>query len=178
MQFAGIGLMAAAVTGIGFYAAENIRIRFEVLQLFRRMISQLQVRILQNKDPLPEALMQVGSWFEHQQKGTMKEAGRMFVRVSSRMNMEYQKTFGAIWKEDLLHLAGHMPLKEEDLRDLLELGENLGYSDRLTQEKTIAFYQEQTEASIEEIKKEMDIRMKLYRSLGAAAGLFLAVILI
>lgn len=174
----GIGLMAAAVIGVGFFTAERIRVRFEILQIFRKMISQLQVYILHSNDPLPDALLQLGGWFEEQQKGILKEPGRVFVRVSERMNKEYQKTFGEIWREELLYMAGHVSLKTGDLRNLLELGENLGCSDRLMQEKTIAFYQERTESTIEEMKREMDVRMKLCRSLGAAAGLFLFTVLI
>ena len=174
----GIGLMAAAVTGAGFFAAERIGMRFEILQILRRMVIQLQARILHSNDPLPEALIQVGSWFEQQQNGKRKEPGRMFLRIAGRAGAEYRKPFGEIWKEELLHMTGNVPLREEDVRSLLELGENLGYADRVMQERTITFYLERTEASMEMMKKEMDTRMKLYRSLGAAAGLFLIVVLL
>ena len=56
-------------------------------------------------------------------------------------------------------------------------GENLGYADKKTQERTILFYLEQADDSLAFLKKEMESRTKLYRSLGMAAGLFILVLL-
>ena len=55
-------------------------------------------------------------------------------------------------------------------------GENLGYADKKTQERTILFYLEQADDSLAFLKKEMESRTKLYRSLGMAAGLFILVL--
>lgn len=55
-------------------------------------------------------------------------------------------------------------------------GENLGYADKTTQERTILFYLEQADDSLDFLKKETESRTKLYRSLGMAAGLFILVL--
>ena len=49
-------------------------------------------------------------------------------------------------------------------------------TDKKTQERTILFYLEQADDSLAFLKKEMESRTKLYRSLGMAAGLFILVL--
>ena len=67
-------------------------------------------------------------------------------------------------------------MRNEDLQALRSLGENLGYADKTTQERTILFYLEQADDSLDFLKKETESRTKLYRSLGMAAGLFILVL--
>lgn len=178
MRYVGIILMAGAVTGVGWYGAGMIRMKLEVLLIFRRMISHLKDRILYGNDPLPEALLHVGTWFEHQQRGRFKEPGKLLLRIAKRMDEEHTKIFGEIWEEEVRAMVKKTPMAEGDLRNLLELGENLGYADRMMQERMITFYLERAEASIDAMKMETETKSKLYRSLGAAAGLFLIVVLI
>ena len=116
--------------------------------------------------------------FEHQQRGRLKEPGKLLVRIAERMDKEHTAIFREIWEEEVRSLVKKTPMAEGDLRNLLELGENLGYADRVMQERTIAFYLERAETSVDAIKAEIETKMKLYRSLGAAAGLFLIVVLI
>ena len=178
MRYAGIVLMAGAVTGAGWYGAGIIRMKLEVLLIFRRMISHLKDRILYGNDPLPEALLHVGTWFEHQQIGRLKEPGKLLVRIAERMDKEHTAIFREIWEEEVKAMIKKTPMAEGDLRNLLEIGENLGYADRVMQERMIAFYLERVEASIDAMRTETETKTKLYRSLGAAAGLFLIVVLI
>ena len=62
-------------------------------------------------------------------------------------------------------------------KNLLALGENLGYAHKDMQERTLLFYLEETDGSIGFLKREMESRTKLYRCLGMAAGLFLMVVM-
>ena len=55
-------------------------------------------------------------------------------------------------------------------------GEKSRLRGKKTQERTILFYLEQADDSLAFLKKEMESRTKLYRSLGMAAGLFILVL--
>ncbi len=70
-----------------------------------------------------------------------------------------------------------VPLEAGDHKNLLALGENLGYAHKDMQERTLLFYLEETDGSIGFLKREMESRTKLYRCLGMAAGLFLMVVM-
>ena len=104
------------------------------------------------------------------------EAGHFFLRVEKRMEEEAGKAFAEIWKEEMEKFPDDLPLRKQDLEALQVLGENLGYADKKTQERTILFYLEQADDSLAFLKKEMESRTKLYRSLGMAAGLFILVL--
>lgn len=69
------------------------------------------------------------------------------------MEEERGKSFSEIWKEELDRLPEDLPMRNEDLQALRSLGENLGYADKTTQERTILFYLEQADDSLAFLKK-------------------------
>ena len=164
--------MAAAVVAGGFLMAGEWEARVKILLLFRQMMVYLKSRILYSNETLPEALKEVGTRFADEKSGMEAEAGLFFLRVEKRMEEERGKSFSEIWKEELDRLPEDLPMRNEDLQALRSLGENLGYADKTTQERTILFYLEQADDSLDFLKKETESRTKLYRSLGMAAGLF------
>lgn len=168
--------MAAAVVAGGFLMAGEWEARVKILLLFRQMMVYLKSRILYSNETLPEALKEVGTRFADEKSGMEAEAGLFFLRVEKRMEEERGKSFSEIWKEELDKLPEDLPMRNEDLRALRSLGENLGYADKTTQERTILFYLEQADDSLAFLKKETESRTKLYRSLGMAAGLFILVL--
>lgn len=178
MKYLGILIMAGALTGAGFFAAGRWRERLEVLLLFRRMIFYLKGEIFYANSTLPEALFQVGHRFIEGRSGIFLEPSRFFLRVHKRLTEEAGTPFVAVWKAEVGALPADFPMEKADRQALAALGENLGYADRGMQERTLLFYLEQLDDSIGFLKKDLETRTKLYRSLGAAAGLFLAVIMI
>ena len=108
--------------------------------------------------------------------GWRRRQDSFFLRVEKRMEEEAGKAFAEIWKEEMEKFPDDLPLRKQDLEALQALGENLGYADKKTQERTILFYLEQADDSLAFLKKETESRTKLYRSLGMAAGLFILVL--
>ena len=149
MKYLGLLCMATAAVAGGFLMAGEWEMRVKLLGIFRQMAVYLKARILYSNETLPEALKEVGNRFADESSGMAAEAGLFFLRVEKRM---------------------------EDIEAIRTLGKNLGYADKKTQERTILFYLEQTDDSLAFLKKEMESRTKLYRSLGMAAGLFILVL--
>ena len=178
MRYIGIALMAVSAVGGGFLAAKRWRDRLDILCMFRQMIYHLKSRILYSNEPLPEALYEVGSRFSEGKTGSFAEPGKLFLAVAERARENRNLSFSVIWKEAVESIPKDCPLAAADRQNLSALGENLGYADRGMQERTLLFYLEQTDDAIAFLKKEADGRMKLYRSLGVAAGLFLFVLLV
>ena len=160
----------------GFLLAGEWEMRVKMLGIFRQMAVYLKARILYSNETLPEALKEIGSRFSDGNSGMAAEAGLFFLRVEKRMEEEAGKPFAEIWKEEMEKFPDDLPLRKQDLEALQALGENLGYADKKTQERTILFYLEQADDSLAFLKKEMESRTKLYRSLGMAAGLFILVL--
>ena len=178
MRYLGIALMAASLTGAGFLAAGRLRERFEILLLFKKLAYALKGEILYSNSTLSEALFEVGRRFLEGRSGHLKEPGLFFLRVKGRMEKERGTPFFVLWKEEAGKFPADFPMEKADMQALCGLGETLGYADRDMQERTLLLYLEQLEDSMAYLKKEMDARMKLLKSLGAAAGLFLAVIML
>lgn len=178
MRGIGILIMVGVAIGTGFYAAQKIRERLEVLTVLCQMVHHLMGRILQVNEALPQALQEVGQRFLETQEGKRMVPAKMFLQVAGRLNRERWLRFSEIWNEEIQKLTGEIAIRKEDIRNLEELGAFLGYSDRKMQEKTLQFYLEQTQDVIEELKAEIHTKTKLYRSLGMAAGIFLFVFLI
>lgn len=177
MKYVGILAMAAALAGGGFFAAGLWKERLEVLLLFRKMVYCLKGQILYSNATLPEALGEVGARFQEGRSGVYLEPAKLFLRVKERMEAERGTAFFLIWREEVEKLPEDFPMARADRQALLSLGENLGYAGRDMQERTLLFYLEQADDSIAYLKKEMEGKTKLYRSLGMAAGLFLMVVL-
>ena len=133
MKYLGLLCMAAAAVAGGFLLAGEWEMRVKMLGIFRQMA-------------LPEALKEIGSRFSDGNSGMAAEAGLFFLRVEKRMEEEAGKAFAEIWKEEMEKFPDDLPLRKQDLEALQVLGENLGYADKKTQERTILFYLEQAEA--------------------------------
>ena len=159
MKYLGLLCMAAAAVAGGFLLAGEWEMRVKMLGIFRQMAVYLKARILYSNETLPEALKEIGSRFSDGNSGMAADA---------RNNIERF--------EEMEKFPDDLPLRKQDLEALQALGENLGYADKKTQERTILFYLEQADDSLAFLKKEMESRTKLYRSLGMAAGLFILVL--
>ena len=167
MRYIGILMMAGALAAGGFWAADQWKEKLELLLLFRQMMFYLKGQILYANATLPEAL----------RSGFLKEPGAFFLRVAERLEEQGDAPFPVIWKEEAERFPPGFPLEAGDHKNLLALGENLGYAHKDMQERTLLFYLEETDSSIEFLKREMENRTKLYRCLGMAAGLFLMVVM-
>lgn len=177
MRYLGIFGMALAAWGAGMYEARRWRERLEILLLLRQMVVQLKGQILYANAALPEAFLTVGRRACEGKCGVMAQPGLLFVRTARRMEKERGTAFFTVWKQEMERLPADFPIGPEERQALLALGENMGYGDRETQERTLSFYLEQTDGAIRFLRGEMETRTKLYRCLGAAGGLFLFVAL-
>ncbi len=93
------------------------------------------------------------------------------------MEEEAGKAFAEIWKEEMEKFPDDLPLRKQDLEAAPGTGGKISVTrTKKTQERTILFYLEQADDSLAFLKKEMESRTKLYRSLGMAAGLFILVL--
>lgn len=171
MKYAGLLLMAVSVSGAGFLAAEQWQARLKVLLTLRQMIFALKGEILHSRATLPEAFLAVGG------RCGDGALASLFVRTGERMAKEPELPFYELWQQEIAVLPDGCSMTAEDRRALLAAGEHLGYADISMQERTLLFYLEELDGAIGFLRKETAGRMKLYRSLGVAAGLFLLILM-
>ncbi len=118
----------------------------------------------------------MGNRFADESSGWQRKPDFFSCGWKSGWRRKKEGPFSEIWVEETEKFPDDLPLGKQDIEAIRTLGKNLGYADKKTQERTILFYLEQTDDSLAFLKKEMESRTKLYRSLGMAAGLFILVL--
>ncbi len=177
MRYVGIWIMAGAAAGVGFLAADRVKDRLELLQVLKKMMYHLKNRIMYANATLPEAVWEVGERFVNHGPSACREMGRVFCEIWELLEHEENINFSEAWDMGVSRIPKEFPLTAADRQNLRDLGEQLGYADRKMQERTILFYLEQAEDTIGNLKRDVEVRGKLYRSLGLACGLFLVIFL-
>ncbi|MBQ1241139.1 MAG: stage III sporulation protein AB [Lachnospiraceae bacterium] len=180
MRLIGLMLMTVSLIGAGFVVAERGNMRLAILIQLRQMIHYLKSQILYSNATLPEAVIEVGNHFtdsEWEQVMRWKPAC-FFLNVGNVLSERGDQTFTDVWLAEVKRIPAEVPLTKNDCENLGSLGKNLGYADRNMQERTLLFYLEQLDETIGRVKTEAEHLGKLYRTLGAAAGMFWFILLI
>ena len=162
--------MAGALILGGFAAAEQWRERLDLLGQLRQMMYHFMNQILYANAALSDALGETGKRFEG-------DAAAFFNEIAKRSRAERERAFSEIWEEEAEKMLRSVSMGKQDRENLLALGRQLGFADRSMQERTLLFYLEQTDESMEHLRCEQETRTKLFRCLGMTAGLFLMVLL-
>ncbi len=180
MRLMGIILMTISLIGCGFVFAEKGKKRLAILIQLRQMIHYLKSQILYSNATLPEAVVEVGNHFtdSKREEEIGWEPAFFFLNVGNMLSERGNRTFSEIWQEEAKRVPTEVPLTKSDREHLGALGKNLGYVDRSMQERTLLFYLEQLDETMERVKAEAESIGKLYRTLGVAAGMFWFILLI
>lgn len=167
----GIGALLVMVScmGLGMQTAQQLKERRKVLEVLKRMISQLKGEILYRNLPLPAAFLQAG------ERNSGPAAG-LFLAVAKRMEEAVGESFGEVWKAETEAFFQNGLLAEGEKEGLRAFGACLGYLDRDMQERTMDFYLDELAQAVEALKKAEPEKCRLFRGLGVLGGLFLTVI--
>ncbi|MCI8564783.1 MAG: hypothetical protein HFI39_00430 [Lachnospiraceae bacterium] len=170
MKAAGILLIVASCSGLGFHMAFLYGRRIRECAQIERSVSGLAGEIRFRQTPLTEALDAAGR----------KETGGFSAflrRLSERLRGFESGRFEEIWQEELAcYLQTSLLGEEAEL--LLFLGQQLGYLDLEEQQKSLALFLEQWRRQMAGLKQEEEKKGRLYRYLGVFAGFFLAILLL
>ncbi|MDO5415944.1 MAG: stage III sporulation protein AB [Lachnospiraceae bacterium] len=175
MRWIGACLVTAGCAGLGAQMARQWRLRLRWLEQLRQMIYFLKGEILYGHSALGDALKRVGERCRKTEgERGLQTLPLFFLSVSGRIDRQQGEAFTDIWKEELEKLPDS-PLRDEDMAELKNLGDHLGYLDVQMQERTILLYLEQLDGQIAYLRMHLKERTKLYTSLGVMGGLFLTV---
>lgn len=167
----GAAFVILSCTGFGMLKAAEGKKRLDAFYYFKGLLVMLQGEIQYARTPFAEAFENLAD----------KDAGKFSVflhQLSAQLLKMEGRPFEEIWKEEVgLHLKDSGFLKE-DLRQLAQFGERLGYLDCAMQIATIEWQLKQMERKIQELEPELLKKQKIYRYVGAFSGVLIAVTLI
>lgn len=173
MLFKGILCILIVLSGIaiGQLKAKSYDNRVYHLNELITTLKVLESEMKYRMDPLPDLLIRVSKIREGMSADLMESAGLL---LKSRNAFDLPEC----WQEAVATAYMESALSKEDKRILTELGIELGKTDLVNQsgmfQRTVAML----EAQASEAAEEKKTKGKMYKSLGAAMGVLIVIVLI
>ena len=109
--------------------------------------------------------------------GKIREPFAGFLKKTAQRADAFDSTrFSELFAQEAESAFQHTQLTGEDRKELMLLGQYLGYLDIDMQENTIALYLQELEQKIRLLQEEMPARQKLYQSMGILGGIFISIL--
>ena len=172
LKFLGSLFIVSSMTGIGIWKAEEVKHSYQALGKIYHLIGMM-------KNELSYAGSEFGEMFECLSKKMDAPYRNWLLGMKIQMERRDGKTFSEIWVlgSALTSIQGS-GLGMEALNHLKMLGRNLGGADRQMQIWSMERYLKQIELQMDEMRKDIQMRMKVRICLGASAGILITIFLI
>jgi stage III sporulation protein AB len=172
LKLIGLFFVMAATTGAGFYYSRRFSARPVQIRRLIQAIQILESEISFRATPIKEAMHIIGGRFNQD------PTGDIFLSAHDLLSSQPSRSFQAIWREVLAKQFSNTSLKEQEREILLQLGDQLGLSNRADQIKHLQLAMQHLKINEEEARWEKARYEKMCRSLGFLAGLLIAILLI
>ncbi len=171
MKIIGFVFLTLGGGGYGFYMAYRLTERLKQLRQLYQLLLILQGEIRYQNSLLQEAFLAMSERVSGWQKQFLEE-------LTTELTKQTEQTLEQLWTEIVNNLSSYTAFEKEDRKLLLELGGQLGFLDREMQLTTIEFYKKRLSDSIEELEQQKSEKCRLYRVLGVASGMLVALLLV
>ena len=164
------GMLLLVVSGMmtGTAAAARLKRRVESLSSMLAALELMRGEIGTLLIPLPETIARLANM----EKLTVQP---LFQAMEELLPQLGECTFSALWEQAIAESS--LGFSAEEKQSLLQLGESLGRFDGETQSIAISRCMDELEHSLSNAKMKATGDGRLYKGLGLAGGLMLAVIL-
>lgn len=171
IKLLGILFVLCGSTSLGFYYSYLVKERYANSERIRKALICLRGEIQFARTPMPEALASVA-------RHTSGSISTFFSEVSKELQCGRGSPFSVIWAEKLeLHMNGSN-IQREDITELKDLGQTLGYLDAEMQVNTVNLYLERMQESLVKQNEEKRDKVRLYNLLGIVGGIFITIIIV
>lgn len=173
MLFKGILCIFILLAGIGIgqLKAKTFDNRVFHLQELITTLKVLESEMKYRLDPLPELLIRVSKIKEGMSAALLETAGMLLKNQAAR-------DLPDCWKEAVETAYLESALNKEDKRIIIDLGIELGKTDMESQSGMFLRTLSLLEAQAAEAAEEKKTKGKMYKSLGAAIGVLIVILLI
>lgn len=171
LQAAGVILIISSSFLMGWKASEELEKEYRQLGELQRITSMLQGEIRYARAFLAEAFDSIAHTADEPYKDWM-------VKMYQKMNARESGSFAYIWEETAKDCLADLSIGRTEKKRLYDLGKYLGNADTQMQLTHLKMYEEQLNVLRREKRQSLQTKKKLYRVLGAAGGIFLAILLI
>lgn len=171
VKLAGCVLVISASSLMGMRRAEMIRNHYQQMKYLQRIICMIESEIRYAHAHLGEIFRDVSGRLDAPYK-------EWLLSVREAMEERDGRIFEEIWEKETNRYLKKSGLPEKELCRLSQLGGQLGASDLELQLKILGLYQEQLSLETEELREEMQEKVRLCHCLGVLGGILVTVLLI
>lgn len=155
----------------GQLKARHFDNRVSHIQDYITAIRMLESEMTYRLDPLPEIFFKIGNSNDNL-------AGKLFITASRLLKEPHHHDFALFWKELAFQVYETSSLTKADKDIIAAFGIELGQTDMDNQRSLFDRSALLMEVQLTEAMEEKKTKGKMYKSLGAAIGAFIVILLI
>lgn len=172
IKFLGSMITVFAASAIGYMLGEKAKDQLKIMESLRRCMTIFRGEIQYSGTPLREV-------FELLVKYKHEIWCEFFEKMANEMGSStLRKNMGQMWKESLTTTSFFREMSTVDRMECIRFGEALGSYDKGSQVGQIDLYMEQVNNRITELEGAISERVRLYRLLGVAGGVFITILMV
>lgn len=166
----GATLVIISTSAVGLNVAASIEKRINELKELRKILMLLRGEIDFDVLGAQSAFKEIADKVKDPYK-------KFLLDISGEIQEAKEDSFCKIWEKNLNTLTEKIK-DEEDINRLKSFGHDFGYRHKEVQISAIDLYINELDLKIDELRENMDAKMKVYRTIGIMTGLFLVLILV
>lgn len=171
LKITGAVLIMLACVGYAGGLLGQIARRRDVLESCLEMTELLSGVIRYDRVPVGEALEDI-------RNKTDSGIACVLEQISEGLKTGDHANLEELWSQSFADAKQKLFLTERELREIQDIGKNLGFLDSEVQVNHLMGCRERLKKSLNKIQQELDEKRRLYRYLSLAAGIFAILILV
>lgn len=169
LKIMGIILILTGSVGLGFGKSCELSSREKALGNMILMVRCLKGEICCRHASLPDAFAGVSERMTGKYR-------KFLIKLSKELRESHGTRFGDIYQICAMETLKELPLSKKEWELFYSLGGALGYLDLEMQKKQLEFYEEEFLRCLDELRKDLSSRRKVYQSLGLMGGILLVIL--
>ena len=165
MKLIGSILILASCTGIGFSKSNDMQAHLNELEELKKIFYLLKSELQYTRAPFAEVFEKIG-------QKTREPFQSWLLDLCTSLNEKRSGMFWDMWCSSIEENLKGSRLKEDELKELKNIGKNMEYMESLN------LFIEQMEYGIKNTRESYRTKQKLCQSLGIMGGIFLVILLL
>lgn len=166
----GFAMILIGGVGMGYSYGQKYRGRLEDMQKIQRIFQLLLSEITYSAMPLPYAFLEIANKCD-------EDSSIWLQSLSKELLKEEPEPLYKVWEKEAECYAKKTRLRNQDIKQLTELGRHMGHLDMQMEKNTILLFLEAWEEEILKSRKELAVKMKLSLCMGSMGSLMLVILL-
>lgn len=164
-------LIISATSLWGVRMANGFKDEYRQIQYIQKILWQIKSRIGYTRADLGEVFLQVARELREPYKSWLMDISLELERNDGRL-------IAQVWREQTKEKLSSSGLPEIEIQRMAQVGDCMGSADIELQMKNLELYISELEQSMNEMRPEIQEKVRVYHWLGVTGGVFISVLLL